>query len=75
MNPEEKTEPTQELLMSSIERVVVVSAAFQSFVMAFRSISHWENPRISALYMSLYFALLFWSQITRSAVSTNGDGS
>lgn len=66
--PEEKADPTQELLISSLERVVIVSASFQSFVMRMRDISHWKNPRSSASCMLLYFVLLFATQITRMTI-------
>ncbi|KPI44925.1 uncharacterized protein AB675_2286 [Cyphellophora attinorum] len=65
---DEKSEPDERLLASSTERVVVVSAAFQSFVMQIRSISEWKDPRVSATYMVLYFTFLLYSQITRMAI-------
>jgi hypothetical protein len=68
VTPDKKTETNQELLMSSIERVVIVSASFQSFVMTLRSISHWEYPTRSAICMVIYFICLFYSQLTRAAV-------
>jgi hypothetical protein len=64
----ELPQPSQTLLASSAERVIVASTPLQSFVMDLRRISHWENPRESAGYMLLYFVFLVFSQITRMAV-------
>ncbi|KAK5082379.1 hypothetical protein LTR05_007526 [Lithohypha guttulata] len=64
-NGDKFPQPDRKLLASSLERVVIASVPLQTLFMKFRSISHWENPWETAGYMSLYFSLLIFSQITR----------
>lgn len=67
-NNYELPHPDRKTLASSLERVVIASTPLQNVFMKLRSISRWENPRESAGYMTAYFVLLFFSQITRIIV-------
>jgi hypothetical protein len=60
--------PDQELLLSSLERIIVDTTPLQNLVIKLRLISHWEDPYESGGYMALYFFLLFFSYITRALV-------
>ncbi|OCT49723.1 hypothetical protein CLCR_07234 [Cladophialophora carrionii] len=60
--------PDRKLLASSVERLIVDSTPLQTIVMKLRNISHWEDPRESFGYMTLYFFLLFYSYITRALI-------
>lgn len=64
----EWTKPSEALLSSAFEKVIVASSPLQSLFIQLREISQWKSPRRSAAWMIVYFISLFYSQITRMAV-------
>ncbi|ETN39110.1 uncharacterized protein HMPREF1541_05332 [Cyphellophora europaea CBS 101466] len=64
----ERAKPTEALLASSVERVVIVSAPFQDLMMHLRGLSLWKNPSRSATCMVVYFVLVLFNLTTRAAI-------
>ncbi|KAK5393924.1 hypothetical protein LTR79_008868 [Exophiala xenobiotica] len=52
-------DPSQELLMATLERVILASRPAQSLFLYLRKISRWETPLESLLFMFAYFSLVF----------------
>ncbi|KAK5199120.1 hypothetical protein LTR96_003510 [Exophiala xenobiotica] len=50
-------DPSQELLMATLERVILASRPAQSLFLYLRKISRWETPLESLLFMFAYFSL------------------
>ena len=62
-------EATEIAIISSFERVLLISAPFQDFLTKMRQISQWDNPRMTSMYMVAYFYLWVNNYLVVSAVS------
>ena len=66
----ELPEPTESALISSFERVLLMSMPVQDMLTKLISIAFWEIPTETAVYALLYFALCLYNYVTRALVSS-----
>ena len=68
---DELPEPTESAIISGLERVILTSAPYQTFLMKLREVSLWKQPKRSACYMAVYFVLWWYDCLTGSAVRSS----
>ncbi len=66
---DELPKPTESAIISGLERVILTSAPYQTFLMKLRGVSLWQQPKHSACYMAVYFVLWWCDCLVASVVS------